>query len=178
MIDIRSIKKKNVRFSNFRPGQRVWLYTNRSPPGLKASKLHIKHTGPWYIVSQDDCGNFRLRNCENNKLLSNPVHPDRLKDFNDDRQQCVDPPMDQRDSSLAPSGTGDNQPASVSSAPYKQAEKLIGIRTRRGQKFYRVQWQDGSPHEWVEAADIPANLIEKFHVNKTLKGTKRKRKSH
>ena len=62
----------------FQVGDTVWLYIPVTQPGL-SKKLMKFWSGPYLLVEQTGPVNFRVRNLENNKLLSTPVHVNRMK---------------------------------------------------------------------------------------------------
>jgi hypothetical protein len=172
----KQLHDRNSKIPDFQPGTKVWLFTNRSPAGLKVSKLHIKNSGPFYIVSKDENGNFRLRNCETNNLVPNPVHPNRLKLYNDNRQQFRLP--ETQESNTEDTGEGNSHSNTErANTEYVQAEKLIGVKLIRGRRYYRVCYKEQYKlkPEWIAAEDIPDQLKQAFHINKTLQGTTRKR---
>ena len=59
-------------------GDTVWLYIPVTQPGL-SKKLMKFWSGPYLLVEQTGPVNFRVRNLANNKLLSTPVHVNRMK---------------------------------------------------------------------------------------------------
>ncbi|XP_038052676.1 uncharacterized protein LOC119735953 [Patiria miniata] len=59
-------------------GDTVWIYIPAFQKGL-SRKLMKFWAGPYLLVEQTSPVNFRVRNLENNKLLSSPVHVNRMK---------------------------------------------------------------------------------------------------
>ena len=62
----------------YQVGDTVWLYIPVTQPGL-SKKLMKFWSGPYLLVEQTGPVNFRVRNLANNKLLSTPVHVNRMK---------------------------------------------------------------------------------------------------
>ena len=62
----------------FQVGDTIWLYIPATQPGL-SKKLMKFWSGPYLLVEQTGPVNFRVRNLTNNKLMSAPVHVNRMK---------------------------------------------------------------------------------------------------
>ena len=69
---------ENTTEVKYQVGDTVWLYIPVTQPGL-SKKLMKFWSGPYLLVEQTGPVNFRVRNLENNKLLSAPVHVNRMK---------------------------------------------------------------------------------------------------
>lgn len=55
-------------------------------------------------------------------------------------------------------------------------DQLLRMRTKDKEKQYLVKWQGYSERTWEPASNIPSEIIREFHIQKTQKGKKRKRK--
>ncbi|XP_038047480.1 uncharacterized protein K02A2.6-like [Patiria miniata] len=62
----------------YQVGDLVWIYFPVSQKGL-SKKLMKLWAGPYLIVQRTGPVNFRVRNLENHKLLSSPIHVNRMK---------------------------------------------------------------------------------------------------
>ncbi len=69
---------ENTKDVQYQVGDTVWLYIPATQPGL-SKKLMKFWSGPYLLVEQTGPVNFRVRNLENNKLVSAPVHVNRMK---------------------------------------------------------------------------------------------------
>ena len=59
-------------------GDLVWIYTPVSQKGL-SKKLMKFWAGPYLLIQQTGPVNFRVKNLQNNKLVSSPIHVNRMK---------------------------------------------------------------------------------------------------
>ena len=76
---------------DFEVGDTVWVYIPRLQKGL-SRKLMKLWCGPYLLVQRTGPVNFRVRNLENNKLLTIPIHVNRMKyAYNSSSQE---PPVD------------------------------------------------------------------------------------
>jgi transposase InsO family protein len=80
----------------FTIGQRVWVFTPKTRKGLSKKLLHRWH-GPYRIVEKLSPVNFRLRTAAN-RLVSVPVHANRMKPYFDANDRPIEPPPDYTDS--------------------------------------------------------------------------------
>ncbi|CAC5397827.1 unnamed protein product [Mytilus coruscus] len=86
---------KNTALTKFEIQDLVLLYTPKVPVGL-ASKLHRKQDGPFYIVAKGLNHTYKLRRCEDNKMLKSMINANRLKLYTppDHRPDQNAPPPD------------------------------------------------------------------------------------
>ena len=75
---------------SYKIGQHVWVYTPKTRKGLSKKLLHRWH-GPYRIVNKLSPINFKLRNSAN-RLISTPVHVNRMKLFYDANNRPIEPP--------------------------------------------------------------------------------------
>ena len=76
----------------FEIGQRVWVFTPKTKKGLSRKLFHNWH-GPFRIVKKLSPVNFQLKNAAN-RLVSTPVHVNRLKPFYDQNDRPIQPPIE------------------------------------------------------------------------------------
>ena len=62
----------------YQVGDTVWIYIPAFQKGL-SRKLMKFWSGPYLLVERTGPVNFRVRNLENNKLISTPIHVNRMK---------------------------------------------------------------------------------------------------
>lgn len=62
----------------YQVGDTVWVYVPQLQKGLSRKLLKL-WCGPYLLVQRTGPVNFRVRNLENNKLLSTPIHVNRIK---------------------------------------------------------------------------------------------------
>ena len=70
--------------SDYKPGTLVWLFSPQVKPGT-SKKMHIKYSGPYYIVAKTSECNYLINDCKTHKQVGHAVHSDRLKLCNMDR---------------------------------------------------------------------------------------------
>ena len=56
-------------------------------------------------------------------------------------------------------------------------EKLLRYKSRDGKKFFRVKWLGHSERTWEPEENLPQIMVKEFLINKTQKGTARKKSS-
>lgn len=56
-----------------------------------------------------------------------------------------------------------------------EVEKLIRACMIRGKRHYHVKFKNLSKRDWVPEDTVPQSLVEEFLINKTYRGSKRKR---
>jgi hypothetical protein len=188
----------------FKPGDRVWLYSTRTPKNMKA-KLCQKYVGPYYVCISFPNHVYKLRRCKDNHLVKSLIHANRLK-------PCVDPdlrptnipdmfqrvthemnPEEIPDDTMSENDkeTPQTQPTTGSQGGNTQThtqnnvsqqsqlllvDRLIKTANIRGVRHYFVKWKDkGIPNSWEPASNIPHALQRDYHIHNTLKGFRRKR---
>jgi len=58
---------------------------------------------------------------------------------------------------------------------YRDVKAAVGIKTIRGQKWYKLQFEDESlPEEWVVETKVPPIIKQEYHIRRTQKGLVRK----
>ena len=84
----------------YQVGDCVWIYIPKFQTGLSRKLLKL-WCGPYLLVERTGPVNFRVRNLENNKLLSTPIHVNRMKYAYDRYARPADdqPPRDATQSS-------------------------------------------------------------------------------
>ncbi|CAC5400202.1 unnamed protein product [Mytilus coruscus] len=86
---------KNTALPKFEIQDLVLMYSPKVPVGL-ASKLHRKQDGPFYIAAKGLNHTYKLRRCEDNKMLKSMINANRLKLYTppDHRPDQNAPPPD------------------------------------------------------------------------------------
>ena len=170
--DYKAQYDKHTGNPTFRPGDLVLLLNQKTKPGL-SPKLTDKYTGPYYITLTGPNDTYKLNSVENNKPMKSLVHVNRLKKYNDPKDRLTTlptTPQPVQQPSSQPSHTETN-------TDYHQVEKILATKKRSGKQIYKVKWSNPQlPKEWLPAEDISPQLIREYHVTRTMKGTKRKRK--
>ena len=92
-------------------GDTVWIYIPALQKGL-SRKLMKFWSGPYLLVEKTGPVNFRVRNLENNKLISTPIHVNRMKYAYDRyvRPSNQDVPLDQNQRDEVPGLIPDDCP--------------------------------------------------------------------
>ena len=64
-----------------------------------------------------------------------------------------------------------NTPVTPRITQYRDVKAAVGIKTIRGQKWYKLQFEDESlPPEWVVETKIPPIIKQEYHIRRTQKG--------
>ncbi|XP_072014174.1 uncharacterized protein [Amphiura filiformis] len=177
----------------FQVGDTIWLYIPATQPGL-SKKLMKFWSGPYLLVEQTGPVNFRVRNLTNNKLMSAPVHVNRMKfaydryarpenhvmpkDFvqRDPLEDVVD--ADCPDDSFAPlmaSQELDKRTSFIPGLPLTpvttsseyEVEKILRGRYRDNKLQYLIKWRDfpSSRNTWEPADNLNPAALEFLKSN-------------
>jgi hypothetical protein len=180
----------------FQVGDTIWLYIPATQPGL-SKKLMTFWSGPYLLVEQTGPVNFRVRNLANNKLLSAPVHVNRMKfaydryarpenhvmpkDFvqRDPLEDVVD--ADCPDDSFAPLMASQESDKSIPSVPGRpltpvatgrvyEVEKILRGRFRDNELQYLIKWRDfpSSRNTWEPVENLNQAVLD-FLTNNPVK---------
>ena len=189
---------KSARPTVYSPGTRVWLYDPKTKPGV-SPKICRKFVGPYYVVARGPKDVYYLRRCSDNKSHSAPIHSNRLRPFNDDRDELMtrwsshsqsgedsdvehDSTTQLPDTSEDTTQTQEVSPSTTTTATaseWHDVEKLLACKTINGKKHYRVKWADkNAVPSWEPTENVSDCLKREFHVKKTMDGRKRKRLLH
>ena len=77
-VKIKERYDENSTNVDYQVGDLVWIYTPVSQKGL-SKKLMKFWAGPYLVIQQTGPVNFRVKNLQNNKLVSSPIHVNRMK---------------------------------------------------------------------------------------------------
>ena len=194
---------KTSKDSNLEAGDQVWLFCIKTPKGA-SRKLWRKWIGPYYITQKGPNHTFKLRKCSDNVEVKSLIHANRLKRYFDPKDRPTNPPigMENRELALNPEEMPDeleendanevennddsNQDTQVDDDNAMedldnpvQNDKIIKIITCKkyqGKLCYKVKWEGRRECTWEFVETIPAELLMKFHIEKTNAGRARKRK--
>ena len=162
----------------FNTGDKVWLHCPQVPIGM-SSKLHSKWTGPYYIAGIGPNNTYCIRHCVTNKEQSSLIHANRLKLHHSEDVRKYDNENGRGADTIQDSI--DSQPNSSqipeSKDEWQEVDKLLGTAMVRGKRHYHVKWKHKSKTTWEPDENISERLKRDFHINKTLSGKRRKRKS-
>ena len=167
----------------YQVGDCVWIYIPQFQSGLSRKLLKL-WCGPYLLVEKTGPVNFRVRNLENNKLLSSPIHVNRMK-FAYDRYIRPDddqPPRDATQATEVPGleqtdcpqssfevllGTKESDqsptpilgvPAPVNSRPDQEydIERVLRGRYRKGRLEYLIKWKGfpSSANTWEPVKNL------------------------
>jgi len=130
---------KNTKEPKFIVGQRVWLYCVKVPPG-HSTKLIKKWTGPFYIVYAYPSNTYLLRNCEDHKQLSRPIHSNRLRPYFSPLSRPTQTPLPWKDitHNLNPELCDSNDP-DIDETPVPQRESIEKCENKAGSKINKVK---------------------------------------
>ncbi len=174
-------------------GDLVWVYIPALQQGL-SKKLMKFWSGPYLLVKRTGPVNFRVRNLENNKLLTTPIHVNRMKfaydryvrpsnDIvpNDAEQRDQIPglvPDDCPDDSFAPllatQESDKNTVPLIPGLPPVQdetdeyvIERIIRGRYRNGRLEYLIKWRDfpNSRNTWEPETNLNAAALQSLKSN-------------
>ena len=194
---------KNAKEPVYEIGDRVWL-SNQIVPKGQSKKLVQKWIGPYFITAKKGPCNYIMKDCKTFKEINHPVHSNRLKPYNDDRdifanrdrtdRDSQDVSNDNQDNDTRPDtsldvqnsapGARDTLDDSADSSQSRRnkkkpqwfsARRLLGVKTMNGKKFYRVEWDDPNLRpEWIPSDDVTDYLKEQYHIRRTQTGLLRK----
>jgi len=177
----------------YQVGDSVWIYIPALQQGL-TRKLTKFWAGPYLLVQQTGPVNFKVRNLENNKLMSSTVHVNRMKfAYNryvrpsnetaptDPEQRDPIPglvqddcPEDVFDQLLATQEADKNQIPIVPGLPPIQdqtqeylIERIIRGRYRNKRLEYLIKWQDfpNSRNTWEPETNLNAAALASLNAN-------------
>ena len=175
------------------PGTKVWLHQPSSKPGI-SKKLVASWTGPYYITIAGPRDNYYLRRCSDNKPHATPVHNNRLKLFNDDRDGLMtrwstQPKGGRPDVQVPNNNSLNDDPVDASQDPqtniqiptpvvddssqpqvseWQEIEKLLSCKIIDGKKHYQVLWLDHNiPVSFEPEDNVPEQLKREFHISWT-----------
>ncbi|XP_072036114.1 uncharacterized protein [Amphiura filiformis] len=178
----------------YQVGDSVWVYIPALQQGL-SRKLQKFWSGPYLLVEQTGPVNFRVRNLENNKLITTPIHVNRMK-FAYDRyvrpNNDTEPTdLEQRDPipGLVPDNCPEDSflpllatqesektkvpiilglPPVQDKTPEYVIEHIIrGRRYRNGRLEYLIKWRDfpKSRNTWEPETNLNAAALESLKTN-------------
>ena len=68
-----------------------------------------------------------------------------------------------------------NPPVAPPIPQYRDVRAAVGIKTIRGQKWYKLEFEDPAyPPEWVIETQVPPIIKQEYHIRRTQKGLVRK----
>lgn len=178
---------------SYQVGDVVWIYIPAVQPGL-SRKLMKFWSGPYLLVERTGLVNFRVRNLENNKLVSAPIHVNRMKFAYDRyvRPSNDTAPIDLEQRDPIPGLLPDDCPEDsfVSLRATQEAEKnkmpiILGLpliqddpeqyvieriirgRYRNGRLEYLMKWRDfpNSRNTWEPETNLNAAALESLKSN-------------
>ena len=201
---------KNAKEPSYEVGDRVWMSNPIVPKG-QSKKLVQKWTGPYFITAKRGPCNYNLSHCHTYKQVGHPVHSNRLKPFNDNRDKFTNKEANETNEGtqehdnevegedLCETQDGDDaqserlddkqgnsktdskttklnsQTESKKTDNWHTARRLLGVKTERGKKYYRVEWEDpSSKPQWIIAENVTPYLKEQYHIRRTQTGLLRK----
>ncbi|CAG2256467.1 unnamed protein product [Mytilus edulis] len=166
---------KNTAFPQFEIQDLVLIFNPKVPVGL-ASKLHRKQDGPFYIVAKGLNHTYKLRRCEDNKMLKSMINANRLKIYNppdhrpdqnapppdvprpDPRReeqpnfQNPVPPPNPNDDEIVPNQNADSsdsdEPIDDGSKQFYDVEKLVQSKKINGEQQFLVKWVGYREKTW------------------------------
>ena len=177
----------------YQVGDSVWVYIPALQQGL-SRKLQKFWSGPYLLVEQTGPVNFRVRNLENNKLITTPIHVNRMK-FAYDRyirpNNDTEPTdLEQRDPipGLVPDDCPEDSfvpllatqesektkvpiipglPPVQDKTPEYVIEHIIRGRYRNGRLEYLIKWRDfpKSRNTWEPETNLNAAALESLKTN-------------
>ena len=101
----------------------------------------------------------------NDPIESDPTDNDETSDTTDNYPSIVTSPQTKTDQ---------NNTATDTSC-MAEVVRLLSTANIRGKRHYHVKWRDQSRTTWEPEENIPESLKREYHINRTLKGRKRKR---
>ena len=154
----------------YKLGNSIWIFNPAIKLGFSKNLLYRWH-GPYRLVEQLSHVIFKVKTADN-RLLSTPVHVDRLKPNCDPNDRPLDVPVDldidfnlQLDENDLPADTFEPSqiqtppPASQSKDdhdPLYPIEQVSKRQTRKGIEECFVKWQDFSSkhNSWIPSSSI------------------------
>ena len=146
-------------------GSYVLLHDPTNRKG-ECRKLKRRFTGPYLILDRTDDGlNYKLRDCESGKERKALVHFNRLKRYNTERDELLEPQSREEEIQGDPPEPDDD---------WYTIKKVIARKLIKGKEHFRVVWEDGS-RQWVPAEDVTDFAKSEYFVNRQQKRRRRRR---
>ena len=177
-IEYKKYYDRTAKAPSFAPGDLVLLKNEKVEQGL-SPKFTEKFIGPYYITLVGPNDTYKIRLVENNKEHKSMVHVNRLRKYYDPctRAITIRPTPNNEDNHNNQTDTNHNENTTHSDSSWEPVNKLIGTKVIAGKRYYKVQWENPClKPEWIEKDHISDHMIQLYHIDRTLKGTKRKRK--
>ncbi|CAC5426199.1 Retrovirus-related Pol polyprotein from transposon 297 [Mytilus coruscus] len=194
---------KNTALPKFEIQDLVLMYSPKVPVGL-ASKLHRKQDGPFYIAAKGLNHTYKLRRCEDNKMLKSMINANRLKlytppDHRPDQnapppdvprpdprreeqpnfQNPVPPPNPNNDENV-PNPDADisdtDEPVDDGSKQFYDVEKLVQSKKVNNEQQFLVKWVGYREKTWEPEQNLPIQMVRQYLATKTQKGTRRRKR--
>ncbi|VDI72787.1 Hypothetical predicted protein [Mytilus galloprovincialis] len=183
---------KNTALPQFEIQDLVLMHNPKVPVGL-SSKLHRKNNGPFYIVAKGPNHTFKLRRCEDNKLLKSMINSNRLKKYippdhrpdqnapppdepRPDPRRTEQPNFQQQDPNPDPAQNSQtdiqdsDEPVEDNSKQFYDIEKLLQRRKYKGEPQFLVKWVGFKEKTWEPEQNLPIQLVRQFLATKTQGG--------
>ena len=182
---------KNARPANFEIGDKVLLYNPKVPTHHSPKLWNKYYRGPYYICEKVGDTNYFVRDAKTQARINHPVHANRLKLFVDGEELRSEPVGDNRATLTPPDlpagQTSDSLNSDLNSnldrsssadAPVNMevVRKLAGVKHVNGTRYYKVIWDSDGLSTWVPANELSDYLKQEYHITRTLKGKRRRRR--
>ena len=132
-------------YPSYAIGQKVLLYDPVTNKGV-CKKLKRRWTGPYFITATGDGYVYKLRHCESGKDVKAFVHSNRLRPFNESRDNfhTRNPPA-----TTADAPTGDATTSTDGTQPpladgWFDIDKVTNRKSIAGKTHFLVHWTDGT----------------------------------
>ena len=164
---------------NFKVGDTVLLTKFRQTPNTSQKLQRKKEDDTYYIIGLGSNYTYKLANTQDHKEYKGMVHANRMKLYKDPRDSLT-PRAEENENQVQVRQNNRSTTEEAVSAPKQQEKKMqkvIRLKPRGGIPYYKVKYEDGSVSEWKISEQLPPTLLKEYHINYTLSGRKRKRKT-
>ena len=163
---------RNTTDSSFSLGEKVLLYDSTTKSN-ECRKLKRRWVGPFLLTDRSDDGlTYRLKDCQTGKERRAMVHFNRLKRYNDDRddfyERCATIPDAKVDDGQQ---TVDTQ---VSTDEWYSIKKVTAHKKVKGKDYFQVVWEDDT-RQWLPSEDVTEFAKNQYYVNRRQKRRRKRR---
>ena len=163
---------------NFKLGDTVLLTNFRPTPHTSQKLQRKKEDDTYYIIGLGSNYTYKLANTRDHKEYKGMVHANRMKLYKDPRDSLTTRAENENHIQARQNSRSTTEEAvSAPKQPEQKMQKVIRLKPRGGIPYYKDKYEDGSISEWKIKGQLPPKLLKEYHIDYTLSGRKRKRKT-
>ena len=152
---------RNTTDSSFSLGEKVLLY-DPTTKSNECRKLKRRWIGPFLLTDRsDDVLTYRLKDCQTGKERRAMVHFNRLKRYNDDRDDFYE-----RSATIPdPREDGGQQTvdSQVSTDEWYSIKKVTAHKKVKGKDYFQVVWEDDT-RQWLPSEGVTEFAKNQYYV--------------